>query len=190
LKDKITISDPEKIKAISEPKRIKILEILNRLGEASATRISQEMSASASQVSYHIKILEKHDFIRLSSQETRGNLVEKLYKPVAKDIEVKLDKGKEMNSEKTDDIFPEAPTGTRRELLKTALDFLGDEIEDEDISEDSSLAYSRYYLTEEEKEEIKSLLLAKLEEFADREEKSDEDEYKEYGVGLLLLNFD
>lgn len=54
---------PERIRALAHPVRLEILEILERLGEATATECAQETGQTVANCSFHLRTLGKYGFI-------------------------------------------------------------------------------------------------------------------------------
>lgn len=187
MKDLKMINDLEAIKAISNSFRLQILKVLEEEVEASATDIAKELDESASKVSYHLKILEKNDLISLVETRVKGNIVEKIYSPVAKEIQIELKK--EETSDKIDDDMMLTFANNILSNLKEDLFKLADKISSPEENTSSTLSYSSYYLTEEEVEEIEEHVMSKLKEFKGRKKEDYGEEYKEYKIGFFLLDY-
>jgi DNA-binding transcriptional ArsR family regulator len=71
--------DPQLIKALAHPMRIRLLTVLNdRM--ASPNELSKELEEGLSQVSYHIKVLRDFECIEMVKTEPRRGAVEHYYK--------------------------------------------------------------------------------------------------------------
>ncbi|MFP4660833.1 MAG: ArsR/SmtB family transcription factor [Halanaerobiales bacterium] len=187
MKDIKVITNAEAIKALSDSFRLKILNILQLEGKASATHIAEEMGESASKISYHIKILEKHDIIKLEDTLIKGNIVEKIYTPVAREFKLKLKTKNEKEGIDGNELYPivkELSTSIENDLFELAN-------RHSSLEDDSSsvLSYGSYYLTEEEAEELTDHIMNKLREFMGRKKGVINDNYNEYRIGFLVLNY-
>lgn len=187
MKDVKVISNAEAIKALSDSFRLKILKILQIEGKASATHIAEEMGESASKISYHLKILEKHDIIELEETKIKGNIVEKIYKPAAKEFKLELKTKEEKEVLDGSELYPivkELSSSIEKDLFEMAN--IHSNLEDDSSS---VLSYGSYYLTKEEAGELAEHIMSKLREFMGREKGNENDDQNEYRIGFLLLDY-
>jgi len=70
------IRDLDTAKAIADPLRLQIIEVLLN-GPLTVKQISKKLGLAASRLYYHINTLEKHDLIRVVDTTIHGNLIEK-----------------------------------------------------------------------------------------------------------------
>ncbi|HLV54307.1 MAG TPA: helix-turn-helix domain-containing protein [Actinotalea caeni] len=63
-------SGPERIRALAHPVRLEILDILDRLGEATATECAQRTGQTVANCSFHLRTLAKYGFVE--EAERRG----------------------------------------------------------------------------------------------------------------------
>jgi DNA-binding transcriptional ArsR family regulator len=72
------IRDLEAAKAIHDPLRLQIIEVLlNR--PLTVKEIAEKLGLAASKLYYHVNTLEKHDLIRVVDTTIHGNIIEKHY---------------------------------------------------------------------------------------------------------------
>ncbi|HEX3787342.1 MAG TPA: helix-turn-helix domain-containing protein [Pseudonocardiaceae bacterium] len=57
------ISDPKRLRALSHPLRLSLMNLLLEEGTATATRCAEMLSESVASCSYHLNLLAKYDFI-------------------------------------------------------------------------------------------------------------------------------
>jgi DNA-binding transcriptional ArsR family regulator len=72
------IRDLDTAKAIADPLRLQIIEVLLN-GPLTVKQISKKLGLAASRLYYHVNTLEKHDLIRVVDTSIHGNLIEKHY---------------------------------------------------------------------------------------------------------------
>ncbi len=148
------ITDPETIKVLSDSLRIRILDVLQRVHPASATTLAEELGESAPKISYHLKLMEKHEIIYLADTRTKGNLIENLYAPTAEQFMIQRDLSAPNSAE-----FSEAIMQTVREInAMFSADVLRLPYIKESLNFPSSVSYGSYYLTKEQVEELRSLV--------------------------------
>ncbi len=64
------INEPERIRALSHPLRLRLLDILGERGELTATQCAELTGESVASCSFHLRMLEKYGFIERA--EARG----------------------------------------------------------------------------------------------------------------------
>lgn len=82
MKDICILSSLEKVKAICDPLRIKILQLLIKQSLTSK-QIADAVKQSSSKTHYHVKELEKHGIIVLDYTLEKGGILEKYYRAIA-----------------------------------------------------------------------------------------------------------
>lgn len=82
-----TIYDPERIRALTHPLRLELLDLLEELGEATATQCAEQLGQSVASCSFHLRSLEKHGFIERGEQRGR----EKPWRAVKGGLDVRPD---------------------------------------------------------------------------------------------------
>lgn len=82
MKDISVLSDLEKVKAICDPLRIKLLKLLIHQ-DLTAKQLASHLHQSSSKIHYHVKELEKQGLIELVYTAEKGGILEKYYRAVA-----------------------------------------------------------------------------------------------------------
>jgi aminopeptidase len=82
MKDISVLSDLEKVKAICDPLRIKLLKLLIKQ-DLTAKQLASSVHQSSSKIHYHVKELEKYGLIQLVYTAEKGGILEKYYRAVA-----------------------------------------------------------------------------------------------------------
>lgn len=73
-----TIKDLEAAKAIADPLRLQIIEVLLPK-PLTVKQIADKLGLTPSKLYYHVNILEEHEIIRLVDTTIHGNIIEKHY---------------------------------------------------------------------------------------------------------------
>lgn len=82
-----TIPDLETLRTLSDPLRMQIYE--NVLDEPSSVRqIAERLGLASSRLYYHINLLEKFGLIRVVETRMVANMVEKIYRAIAYELEL------------------------------------------------------------------------------------------------------
>ena len=69
------VLDSESLKGLAHPLRMQLLESLKSLGPATASQLGERLGESSGATSYHLRILEKHGFVR--EDTSRGSARER-----------------------------------------------------------------------------------------------------------------
>jgi DNA-binding transcriptional ArsR family regulator len=69
--------DIESLKGLAHPLRAQLLESLSAVGPATASQLGERLGESSGSTSYHLRILEKHGFVR--EDATRGSARERYW---------------------------------------------------------------------------------------------------------------
>lgn len=72
------IKDLDAAKAIADPLRLQIIEVLLHR-PLSVKQIAEKLGLAPSKLYYHVNTLEKHDLVRVVDTTTHGNIIEKHY---------------------------------------------------------------------------------------------------------------
>lgn len=83
MHDSLVLKDLQQIKSVSDPLRVKVLEILIER-EATVKQVADLLGQSSAKMHYHIKELEKQNVIKLVQTVEKGGILEKYYRAVAK----------------------------------------------------------------------------------------------------------
>jgi len=73
-----TIKDLEAAKAIADPLRLQIIEVLLP-HQLTVKQIADKLGLAPSKLYYHVNTLEKHDLIQVVDTTIHGNIIEKQY---------------------------------------------------------------------------------------------------------------
>jgi len=84
MKDVLVLDDLEKIKAISQSYRLKILKCFEGEKPATVKQIAEKMNEPHAKVNYHIKVLYQAGILQLVGEKVKQGIVEKYYLPSAK----------------------------------------------------------------------------------------------------------
>jgi DNA-binding transcriptional ArsR family regulator len=85
-KSVLSVDTSEALQALSHPTRVAILESLREPG--SAAEVARTLGQPRQRVNYHLKELEKAGLVRRTGTRTKRNLVEVLYRSVARSFVV------------------------------------------------------------------------------------------------------
>ena len=173
MNDVHVISSLDAIKALSDPVRLRIIQSLQRMGGASATQLKDEMDMPPSNITYHLKILEKNGLVHIAETRKRGNLIENIYEATARQfiIQKALVEGSEPEGE--EDVV---------RLLHGISNMISKDI---NASRHVFISYEDYYLTADEAKALDTELQEKLKVFADRGPGPGR---SRYGTGFLILH--
>ncbi|MGA9596592.1 MAG: winged helix-turn-helix domain-containing protein [Acidimicrobiia bacterium] len=70
MSDTPRVSDPTRIRALTHPLRLELLDVL-RDGPATATECAEQTGESVASCSFHLRMLAKYDFIELAERRGR-----------------------------------------------------------------------------------------------------------------------
>jgi DNA-binding transcriptional ArsR family regulator len=82
----LSVTEPEALAALSHPTRVAVLEALR--DPASAAEVGRALEQPRQRVNYHLKELEKAGLVERTGTRAKGNLVETLYRAVARSFVV------------------------------------------------------------------------------------------------------
>ena len=86
----IILNDLEAVKAIADPLRNQIIEVLSP-EPLTVNQIAEKLGLAPSKLYYHVNLLEKHGFLRVVDTTVRGNIIEKHYWITAYDYDIEKD---------------------------------------------------------------------------------------------------
>lgn len=178
MKDVYVVKELEQIKALSNPYRISIIEAFGG-EEATAKQISQKLGEPHSKVNYHIKLLAKVKLLELVKEAPKYGVIEKFYKPIAKNFRFDGTVMKGMDNAPDSQYKPSIALFER-----ISKDFYNN-VEDSKSDLISRIFYSaEVYLTEENIDEILNM----VSEFAMENTTKDleANECKKYSLGLTV----
>ena len=157
------VVDMESLKALAHPLRVKILDTLSTYGEFTASGLGERLGESSGATSYHLRQLEKHNFVREVVGKGTGR--ERWWERVPGGIMIDIPK---------DDTTPSERAASRlvlREWMnnRTILldDFLehGDDLLSTDWMKASTISMSNLHLTRDQTSELSERLMAVIDEF-------------------------
>lgn len=97
----ICIKDLETLKTIADPLRNQIFETLT-LGSLTVKQVAEKLGLSPKKLYYHVRLLEDRGLIEVAETRMRANMLERVYRAVASNIEIEpclisfaTDEGKE-----------------------------------------------------------------------------------------------
>lgn len=162
MKEFFNVTDPEAIKSLAIPERVRILELFEDLTPRTAKQIATELGENAARLHYHVKELVRVGLLEQVDTRVKGSIVEKYYQPVAKVIQVSLRLIIEDNAQEVGDIMLTPLKNTERDLVRTINHFVSSDPALRKEYQDT-FAYNtgELYLTKEERnqfvQEIKEL---------------------------------
>jgi DNA-binding transcriptional ArsR family regulator len=86
----LVLTEPEQLKAISDPTRTRILQVLDDR-PASAKQLSELLDMTHGKVGHHLKVLEDHGLVEVVETRQVRAMTEKLYGPTFDVLRVELD---------------------------------------------------------------------------------------------------
>lgn len=75
----ISTTDPDRIRALAHPVRLDLIELIDELGEATATQCAERLGETVANCSFHLRVLAKAGFIEPAPARGR----EKPWRPAA-----------------------------------------------------------------------------------------------------------
>src|SRR3954452_18438405 len=85
--ERIVIKDLESLKALSDPLRIQILELMLQ-GARTVKQIAAELKTTTTKLYYHINLLEQHGLIKVTGTRVVSGIIEKQYRLAAYSIAI------------------------------------------------------------------------------------------------------
>ena len=86
----LILTDLEAVKAIADPLRSQIIEVLSP-APMTINQIAEKLGLAPSKLYYHVNMLEKHGFLKVVDTTLRGNIIEKHYWITAYDYDIEKD---------------------------------------------------------------------------------------------------
>lgn len=83
----LILSDLDAVKAIADPLRSQIIEVLSP-EPLTINQIAEKLGLAPSKLYYHVNMLEKHGFLKVIDTTVRGNIIEKHYWITAYDYDI------------------------------------------------------------------------------------------------------
>jgi DNA-binding transcriptional ArsR family regulator len=166
MKEIYDVTDPEALKSLAIPERVKILELFEDLEPRTAKQIATELGENAARLHYHVKELVRVGLLEQVDTRVKGSIVEKYYQPVAKVIQVKLQVMIEENAQQLSDIMFTPFRTTEQDLLRTLNRFVDSDVDVRKEYKDT-FAYNvtEFYLNQEERNQLVEELSAILQKY-------------------------
>jgi len=149
----------KEIRALNDPYRQEILSWMTLIGKPSTSKeIATAMKEAPSKVNYHLKVLEKYNFVEIDHTENINGIIAKYYKRTVTNFDFNLHDDESKSKEVAvismlESLFNNARErhiGRVREVLKYS---------DDEREEDKGLLSStKLYLNKEEVTEFKNLI--------------------------------
>ena len=120
-KKRFHISDLETLRAISDPLRVQILELLESQS-LTVKQVAEKLGLAPSKLYYHFGALEKLGFIEVAETRMVANMLEKTYKSAAHilDVDPALFKfSKDGDNESINILLSSTIDATREDLLRS-----------------------------------------------------------------------
>ena len=164
------IDNVDALKAVAEPQRLRVLLELGE-GPRTVKDLGAVIGVPPTRLYYHIKILEKHGFIRVTRRRMVSGIEERTYEAVARNWTI------------SDDLWTSVPaTG----VLKTMFDLVRTELEIA-IARDHArvvaehlaptIAYTHLYLSDDDALELQRRLAAIMDDFGPHSDIEGKPEY-------------
>ncbi|MEM5774392.1 MAG: helix-turn-helix domain-containing protein [Anaerolineaceae bacterium] len=158
------VRDLETMKALSDPRRVEILGLLQK--PRTTRQVADVLGETANAMYYHILELEKYRLIKVVKTAMKGHMQEKYYQAVAHFYApaVSLFEGR-FDPYKTDNVQ------VLQEMQETALNEMQKAVVDPELEEQlpqsSFLAQKRLFLTQQQQREFRKKLSALIREYED-----------------------
>jgi DNA-binding transcriptional ArsR family regulator len=178
IEDEYVIENPETLKILGDPLRIRILEQVSRLNEtgqlATAKLLAESLDVPQTKLYYHLNLLEQHELLRVAETGLVSGIVEKRYQIRAHRFRADVDIEPEAGVAHQDEIETiMAPISSvvnnalrhARESIQHHIQIApdeGDEVDDEDWQ----LIQRRLFLSQDEAKQFNQRFLEMLEEFS------------------------
>ncbi len=184
--ESFTLTDLEQVKVLADPLRVRILEALGE--ERTTKQVAAILGEKPTRLYHHVEALERVGVIELTrTQQNRGTL-EKYYLSVAKSF--RADPGLFSQAEDGEESLIEVVTNlmdqTAADLRKLVKTGLGESLQEEGV-----LSYVKIFAPEEKVLEVRSKLMALLEELTECGESESVDENdREYRLTIAYFPLD
>jgi DNA-binding transcriptional ArsR family regulator len=155
MKEFFEVTDPEALKSLAIPERVKILELFEDLEPRTAKQIATELGENAARLHYHVKELVRVGLLEQVDTRVKGSIVEKYYQPIAKIIQVSLRVMIEENAQQLADVMFSPIRTTERDLMRTLNRFVASDVDMRKEYQDT-FAYNvgELYLSKEERNQF------------------------------------
>ena len=155
------ITDPERIRALAHPIRLRLLDVLTDRPEATASECATLIGESPASCSFHLRMLEKYGFAERA--ERRGK--EKPWRAVSRGWDMRPDPAEPASLRALQEL---AALGLDAEWSRTRAYFAQAEREADEWVQASTFTRSGFWATAEELAEVSVVLQSIAERFAGR----------------------
>ena len=129
MREFYNVTDPEALKCLAIPERVKILELFEDLEPRTAKQISTELGENAARLHYHVKELVRAGLLEQVDTRVKGSIVEKYYQPIAKVIQVNLRVMIEENAQQFSEVMFSPLRTTEKDLMRTLNQFVESDVD-------------------------------------------------------------
>ncbi|QQE76684.1 helix-turn-helix transcriptional regulator [Brevibacillus composti] len=183
MKEFFDVTDPEALKSLAIPERVKILQLFEDLEPRTAKQIATELGENAARLHYHVKELVRVGLLQQVDTRVKGSIVEKYYEPVAKVIQVKLRLMIEENAQQLSDIMFTPFRTTEKDLVRTLNRFVASDVDVRKEYKDT-FAYNltEFYLNQDERNEFVEEISKLLKKYKGHKNEGDRRKFKFFDV--------
>ena len=183
MKEFFNVTDPEALKSLAIPERVKILELFEDLEPRTAKQIATELGENAARLHYHVKELVRVGLLEQVDTRVKGSIVEKYYQPVAKVIQVKLRVMIEENAQQISDILFTPLRTTEQDLVRTLNRFVSSDVDVRKEYQDT-FAYnvSELYLTIDERNQMVEEINAMIRKYKTNKNTEGRRKFKHFNI--------
>lgn len=187
MKEFFNVTDPEALKSLAIPERVKILELFEDLEPRTAKQIATELGENAARLHYHVKELVRVGLLEQVETRVKGSIVEKYYQPVAKVIQVKLRVMIEENAQQISDILFTPLRTTEQDLVRTLNRFVSSDVDVRKEYQDTfAFNVSEFYLTKDERNQMVEELNAIIRKYKENKNVDGRRKYKHFNISFPL----
>jgi DNA-binding transcriptional ArsR family regulator len=185
------IEDLETLRVLADPLRTQIYEILLQ-GPASVGQVAERLGLAQGRLYYHVNMMEKLGIIRVVETRMVSNMVEKMYRAVAYNLEVApdlLNFNTEQGKQTVAEIITSSLDATREDLqrsIQARLFDLDRGVEEKKRTVMVNRVTAR--IRDEDAEAFRERLHALIEEFTSKDSASHEDN-KEFHPYAMMVAF-
>lgn len=115
------ISDLETLKIVANPLRIQIIESLVPQ-PLTVAQVAERLGLAPSKLYYHVNLLEQHGLIKVVEERVVSNIIEKVYRAVAEELDVEsslLSFATREGTERVRSVFAATIDATRDDILRS-----------------------------------------------------------------------
>lgn len=182
-----TLSTAEEVKAVSDPYRLRILQIFKSMQRpATVKQIADKMSEVPAKVHYHVKMLEKAGLLVLVHTKEINGIIAKFYEPTAESFKIKNTESDDITNQllltETTKLISSMYDESKRTLIET----LDGKVKAGVKDEETIITKEHIYVTKEEAKELSNYIT----KFCENKLKKTDENRKEYQVFFSLINLD